>query len=87
MKPRCGADHATVGGREVIYEINTNPYLAPFGPQTRPIREETLRVARERFAAGLHAIDGATGATLRIAQTARGRRQADFGSPAMLFRP
>jgi hypothetical protein len=81
------ADHATVGGREVIYEINTNPYLAPFGPQTRPIREETLRVARERFAAGLHAIDGATGATLRIAQTARGRRQADFGSPAMLFRP
>ena len=27
------ADHATVAGREVIYEINTNPYLAPISPQ------------------------------------------------------
>jgi hypothetical protein len=82
------ADHATVGGREVIYEINTNPNLLPLAPQTRPIRDETLRIGRDRFAAGLHAIDGETGPPLRIPQTARGHRQAMFGNvPAMLFRP
>jgi hypothetical protein len=82
------ADHATVGGREVIYEINTNPSLVPLTPQTRPIRDDTLRIARDRFAAGLHAIDGATGSAIRIAQTIRGQRQAAFGSiPAMQFRP
>jgi hypothetical protein len=82
------ADHATVGGREVIYEINTNPNLLPLAPQTSPIRDETLRVGRTRFADGLRAIDGPTGAAIPVPRSARAERHAYFGNvPAMQFRP
>jgi hypothetical protein len=82
------ADHATVDGREVIYEINTNPTLWGVIPQRRPIRDETLRIARERFGAALHAIDGGAGEALRIARGPRGMHQAvSMGFPAMQFRP
>jgi hypothetical protein len=83
---RC--DHATVAGREVVYEINTNPQLKAPTPQRLPIRDETLRIAQERFAAGLHAIDSGNGEALRIARGPRGRRQAEAGAaPVMQFRP
>lgn len=51
------SDHATVGGRTVTYEINTNPYSGPFVPDRNPVRRETQRIARERIAAALAAID------------------------------
>lgn len=82
------ADHATVGGRQVIYEINTNPFVASLAPQRLPIRDETMRVGHDRFATGLHAIDGATGEPVRIAKSPRAERQLLRGNvPAMLFRP
>ncbi len=54
---RC--DHATHEGREVIFEINTNPTISPIEGQRLPIREETLRFSRARMAEMLQAIDTA----------------------------
>lgn len=51
------ADHAWAEGRQVVYEINTNPHLMGPAPQLFPIRDRTLAVARGRIAAALHAID------------------------------
>jgi hypothetical protein len=52
---RC--DHATHEGREVIFEINTNPTISPIAGQRLPIREQTLLHSRARMAAMLHAVD------------------------------
>lgn len=52
---RC--DHATYDGREVIFEINTNPTISPIEGQRLPIREETLRFSRARMAEMLRAIN------------------------------
>lgn len=54
---RC--DHTTHEGREVIFEINTNPTISPIEGQRLPIREETLRFSRARMAEMLRAIDTA----------------------------
>ena len=51
------ADHATVNGRTVIYEINTNPTLGRFVPDRRPLRRETQLSARRQIAEALDAID------------------------------
>jgi len=51
------ADHATVDGRTVVYEINTNPYIGRFVPDSIPMRLETQRRSRHRLAAALEAID------------------------------
>jgi hypothetical protein len=51
------ADHATVGGREVIYEINTNPQVAELKPNRLKRRDETLHLSRARLIEGLVAID------------------------------
>jgi hypothetical protein len=51
------ADHATVDGRLVLYEINTNPYVYHYVPDPIPLRRETQVLARQRFAAALEAID------------------------------
>ncbi|MGG5817471.1 hypothetical protein [Falsiroseomonas sp. HW251] len=60
------ADHATVGGREVVYEINTNPHVDAIRPQRLKRREETLRLARARMADQLRAIDTAEGEAVTI---------------------
>ncbi|HEX4097191.1 MAG TPA: hypothetical protein VHX64_10710, partial [Caulobacteraceae bacterium] len=51
------ADHATIGGRTVVYEINTNPFIGPFAPDSKPLRLESQRCARQRLAAAFEAID------------------------------
>jgi hypothetical protein len=79
------ADHATVAGREVIFEINTNPYLHPAAQQRLPIRDETLRIGRTRFAEGLRAIDGPGGDAIAMTHGVRAQRHG--GVPAMQFRP
>jgi hypothetical protein len=82
------ADHALVAGRQVVYEINTNPNLLPGMPQTRPIRDETVRIARERFADGLRAIDGLCGKPIRVSGGRRAERQRHHSTAlAMQFRP
>lgn len=51
------ADHATVAGQEVVYEINTNPHLVALSPQASPIRDEMVEIARARYAAALWTLD------------------------------
>jgi hypothetical protein len=60
------ADHATVEGRPVIYEINTNPNIGGPEPQRRPIRAEALAVARRRFAQLLWRIDSGDGTAVAV---------------------
>ncbi len=51
------ADHATVDGRLVVYEINTNPFVYHYVPDPIPLRRKTQIMVRERLAAALVAID------------------------------
>lgn len=51
------ADHGTIGGRTVIYEINTNPFSGIFVPDRNPLRRETQLTARGRIAAALVSVD------------------------------
>jgi hypothetical protein len=67
------ADHATVGGRTVIYEINTNPFLSPLGPDPDPLRSATRILARTKIAAALEAIDTPEGGRVTIASSERRR--------------
>jgi hypothetical protein len=60
------ADHATYEGREIVFEINTNPTIGPIEGQRKPIREEALRVSRTRMAENLRAIDTAETGTLDL---------------------
>jgi hypothetical protein len=60
------ADHATVGGRQVVYEINTNPNIYPLAKQRLPERDEAQAIARGRFAALLAAIDTQEGGEVQI---------------------
>lgn len=67
------ADHASFGGRQIVYEINTNPYASPFVPDARPIRKETQLTARGNMAAALDAIDTRRGGWLKIKATPKRR--------------
>jgi hypothetical protein len=58
------ADHACFKGAEVVYEINTNPAIDPITPQRSPVRDETLRFARERMARQLWCIDHGDGTSV-----------------------
>jgi hypothetical protein len=55
------ADHATVAGQEVVYEINTNPSIGALAPQRLPVRDRTLAISRARMAALLHNIAAGDG--------------------------
>ncbi len=59
-------DHATVNGRDVIYEINLNPTIPRPTPQPSPIRAETKATARERLAMMLWRIDSGSGRPIDI---------------------
>jgi hypothetical protein len=63
------ADHAVVGGKSVIYEINTNPSLRRFVADRRPLRKETQLIARSRIAEALQAIDTEGGGRLAVPAT------------------
>jgi hypothetical protein len=60
------ADHATYRGREIVFEINTNPRIGPIAGQRLPIREEALAFARARMAALLRAVDTAETGTVPL---------------------
>lgn len=70
------ADHATFEGREIVYEINTNPSIEPLEPQRSPIRDEALRFARERMAQHLWQMDFGNGAAISF----------DLGKRLQLYR-
>jgi hypothetical protein len=63
------ADHATVGDRTVVYEINTNPHIGPYVPDPNPVRRETQTLARRRFAEALETIDTADSGTVKVPGT------------------
>jgi len=65
------ADHATVGGREIVYEVNTNPHIEPLKPQRSSIRDEALRFARERMAQQLWRMDFGNGDLVSFAPSER----------------
>jgi hypothetical protein len=67
------ADHATVNGKTVVYEINTNPYLGWFVPDQNPVRRKTQLIARGRIAEALAAIDTRERGWVRIAASAKRR--------------
>ena len=68
------ADHVSVGGHEVIYEINTNPDIRPIQPHRQKIRDETLAHSRAIMGANLFAIDSGDGSPVKIAATEQVRR-------------
>ena len=76
------ADHATIGGRSVVYEINTNPYLGPYVPDPIPLRFKTQALVRTRLAAALAAIDcGESGSRkLKPSEPFGSRRSWRFGA-------
>jgi hypothetical protein len=76
------ADHALVGGRSVVYEINTNPYIGHYVADPKPLRRATQTIARQRFAAALDAIDTTAKGMVSLRRTRfemRQRRTWIFG--------
>lgn len=67
------ADHATYQGRQIVYEININPYSGHFVPDRRPIRKETQLIARGNIAAALDSIDTTRGGWVKIKATPKRR--------------
>jgi hypothetical protein len=60
------ADHAPAHGRQVTYEINSNPQLGRTDQPGNPVREGTLRHCAARVKAALHRIDTAGGGWLAL---------------------
>ncbi|HET6619904.1 MAG TPA: hypothetical protein VFG64_08180 [Dongiaceae bacterium] len=50
------ADFGLVGGRPQIYEINTNPMLGLTDRGAMPLREETLRIGKQRLLSAVGAL-------------------------------
>ena len=61
------ADHAKVGGRTIVYEINTNPFIGPYVP-TQTASPRTQALARQRFATPLQQSTRRTSGTWRCRQ-------------------
>jgi hypothetical protein len=68
------ADHGTVGGRQVVYEINTNPSVSGVRRQLSPIRDEAFAIGRERFAKLLWQIDSGDAKKISIPHAERLRQ-------------
>lgn len=65
------ADHGTVDGRQVVYEINTNPFVRGVRPEPSSIRDEAFAVGRERLAELLWQVDSGDGKKLPIPKSER----------------
>jgi hypothetical protein len=59
------ADHATFRGREVVFEINTNPTVQSADPYGSEIRIASKRIALTRMCGLLREIDWGDGTTVR----------------------
>ncbi len=81
------ADHATVGRRQVVYEINTNPFLGPYRPDENPRRIETREHARRQLAAAFAAVDTQDGGLVAIQPTELLQRIQSLPAFAMTPRP
>ena len=81
------ADHATIDGRSIVYEINTNPYIGSYVPDKRPLRLEAQLHARRRLAECFAKIDTADSGTVEITPTELLQRIHALPAFAMTPRP
>ena len=83
------ADHASYDGRQIVYEVNTNPGMVPLQPQRSPIRDEALLFARQRMARHLWQIDFGDGSPLPLPASERlmQYRGKNFGIGLPSIRP
>jgi hypothetical protein len=81
------ADHATFEGRQIVYEINTNPVVLPIAEQRSPLRRESLIFARRRLAAGLRAIDCADSGSVLLPRSPLGKRLRFREKATVIARP
>ncbi|MGB3416133.1 MAG: hypothetical protein WBA36_05660 [Mesorhizobium sp.] len=77
------ADHATLEGRQTVFEINTNPYIGAFTPGKLSLRRRTSLAARASIADALRTIDTEESGWLRIAAT-RIRRPIRWWRPGFV---
>jgi hypothetical protein len=69
------ADHSSVGGREVVYEINTNPIIgSSLQKHPNDIRKRTLAHSRSTLVSNLFAIDSGDGTIVEIVPSERVRQ-------------
>jgi hypothetical protein len=59
------ADHATFLGRQVIFEVNTNPRVRSTDGHGHPIRSETKRISFSRICRLLDELDWGDGSVIR----------------------
>jgi len=60
------ADHASAGGREAIYEINSYPQMGVAGQQRTQVRQAAMARCADYVKAALHRIDTAAGGLLAL---------------------
>jgi hypothetical protein len=65
------ADHAVVGGRHVVYEINTNPMIRGPRVSRSHLYTEALTFSRERLAKLIWRIDSEDGRSVRLPRSSR----------------
>lgn len=79
------ADHTVVDGRDVIYEINTNPWIYRVRPMPSTIRDATLALSRARMGQLLFDIDSGDGSPVAFEPgprlAANAHTNAGFTSP------
>jgi len=63
------ADHGTVAGRQVVYEINTNPMVRGVRREFSPIRDAAFAIGRARLAELLWHVDSGDGGKVAIPRT------------------
>ena len=61
------ADFGFLKGRLQVFEINTNPYVAPAEPHPSAIRVANMNLAWETYLQALRAIDRRGGRLIRLA--------------------
>lgn len=64
------ADIGICDGRPVVYEINTNPVIHDYRPDPHLLRQQTVKMARTRFASALFAIDSVHGGLVEVPSSA-----------------
>ena len=60
------ADFARSGGKPMLFEINTNPFIYDLKPDPHELRQQTIETARRRLAGALFRIDSDHGGTVEV---------------------
>ena len=60
------ADFASSGGKPMLFEINTNPFIYDLRPDPHELRRQTIETARRRLASALFEIDSGPGGPVEV---------------------